>query len=154
MPQSSARDRVIPQNWPWDPVRLVLGEPYSFYDVNRSDIYFRTSQYEIVAGQWTVFAGYVWDGATWVPDGDPDPDNPKYPKTWKATLVHDIGYAGIEKFGKTFPYSRRQIDDLFYSKLKEAKFKQAKLYYWGVRKFGKYFIRGAKLHHTIANTIT
>jgi hypothetical protein len=151
--QSSAPNEVIPQNWPWDPVRLVLDEPYSFLDPDKTSTYFRTSQYEIVAGVWTIFAGYVWDGATWVPDGDPDPARPNFPVTWKATLIHDIGYSGLRKFGKAFPYTRKQLDVLFREKLKEVNFKYANAYYWGVRRFGKYFINYARAHKRTVNTI-
>lgn len=153
MDPSSRPNEVVAQGLPWDPARLVLDESYSFTDESRRDIYFRTSKYEIVNGMWTVFPGYVWDGATWVPDGRADIVKPNLPVTWKATLIHDIGYEGLSKFGKTYPYTRKQIDMLFRDKLKEVNFKYTNLYYWGVRKFGKYFVKYAKIHVNITNTI-
>ena len=93
----------------------------------------------------TIFvkAGYATDGCTpkinifgWVvgtPDGPIMYDG--YPQTYWASLVHDA----LVQFSKepNMPYSKKQIDQIFYTMLKECNWKWAGLYYSAVRLFSK-----------------
>jgi hypothetical protein len=88
--------------------------------------------------------GYAWDGcspkANWLditwgtPDGKLDWATEK-PKTYYASLVHDVLYQYKQQHG----LRRYQCDDVFYNLLKQAQFKPAKIYYLAVRLLGGVF---------------
>ena len=92
------------------------------------------SWFFISEGVWYIQAGTMWDGATAVPDGKEDPDKPGYPILWLASLIHDLGYMGLDD--DSFPLSRNEIDRLFRRFMKQSNFKYRKIYYFGVRYFG------------------
>lgn len=88
--------------------------------------------------------GYAWDGCspkvnwldiTWgTPDGKLDSTTEK-PKTYYASLVHDVLYQYKHLHG----LSRYQCDVLFYHQMQQAQFKPAKFYYLAVRLLGGVF---------------
>ena len=88
----------------------------------------------INSGVWFIYKGTIWDGATAVPDGREDPNKEGYPILWLATLIHDLGYMFMHD--PDFPYSRREIDDMFRDLMEQAGFKFTVVYYLGVRWFG------------------
>lgn len=87
--------------------------------------------------------GYSTDGCTpkmkifgWIvgtPDGPTQKDG--YPQTYWASLVHDA----LCQFqhNEAMPYTRKEIDELFFHMLKECGWKWARLYYWAVRIYSK-----------------
>jgi hypothetical protein len=99
------------------------------------------SSFFIRDGVWNLKKGINWDGTTVVPDGRPDAEIPTYPITWRASLCHDMGYYTLNR-DKSFPYTRKEVDKVFLQLMLESGFKYAYLYYWGVRKFGGFFLRG------------
>lgn len=96
-----------------------------------------------IAGVMTIAAGYSWDGCSpkyliagriWgTPDGKIDPVT-KLPATYYASLVHDVlcQFEGHPDM----PWSREEIDLIFYEVLQRDQFEYADLYYWGVVKLG------------------
>lgn len=93
-------------------------------------------------GLLVINKGYSWDGCSpkfsllgkiiGTPDGWPHPVT-GLPKTYTASLVHDVlcQFADDPKM----PFSRDEIDELFYSILKRNRFKFATVYYYGVRAY-------------------
>lgn len=108
-------------------IAVPLGEDQS-WDSADQDHFF------IDNGVWCVSQGTIWDGATAVPDGSEHPDKPGYPALWLASLIHDLGYMYMDR--EDFPYTRREIDDLFIQLMKQVDFPFALIYYIGVRWFG------------------
>ena len=94
----------------------------------------------------TVYKGFKWNGCSpkikffkWfigTPDGKVING---YPQTYDASMVHDALYTKLRK-GK-FILSRKECDEIFLYLLKQSNFKFAKLYYFFVRIFGKFFIK-------------
>ena len=89
-----------------------------------------------IDGTITVEPGYAWDGCSpkwqigWLQFGTPDgAPNPKtgYPYTYYASCLHDalLQWADEAKM----PYTREQIDLIFYEKLRLDAFPAADLYY-------------------------
>ena len=91
-------------------------------------------------GVMSVIRGYAWDGCSpkWrigdiligTPDAAPD-DVTGLPKTYHASLIHDV----LCQFQQhpDMPFSRTQIDRIFYDLLRRDRFAQAALYYAAVR---------------------
>lgn len=91
-------------------------------------------------GNIEIRKGYSWDGCSpkfemfgkvWgTPDGSINKDT-SLPKTYRASLVHDA----LLQFSQSevMPFTRKEIDKLFYFILKQDKFKFAYLYYIFVR---------------------
>ena len=88
----------------------------------------------IESGVWWIKQFTIWDGVTLFWEGRPDPNKSGYPKTWLATLVHDLGRYYIDD--PAFPYSRQEIDKFFYNLLRKAGSPLALPYYAGVVLFG------------------
>ena len=94
-------------------------------------------------GVMTIAAGYASDGCSpkyafkrWIigtPDGSVCPFC-KLPETYYAFFVHDALCQFADH--KDMPWSRAQIDKIFYNVLKRDQFKWAKFYYWAVVKLG------------------
>lgn len=131
------------KNWFWDPITLALIETI-VWDSGKRDVNWESKDRLLVItnGFWHIKVGYEWDGTSGVPDGpfitDHLPpvytiDN-KVPITWKASLIHDIGYEYMDE--EDFPYTRKEIDNYFRILLEECGFKYSKLYWWGVRTLG------------------
>lgn len=97
------------------------------------------------AGVMTIAKGYASDGCSpkyrlrkWIigtPDGSVCPFC-KLPETYYAFYVHDAlcQFAGH----KDMPWSRAEIDQIFYDVLKRDNFKWAGFYYWAVVKLGPF----------------
>lgn len=109
-------------------IAVPVGPPGVYWDDATVDWFF------ISDGIWFVEQGTIWDGASAVPDGGESSEKPGYPVTWKASLLHDLGYMFMTT--PDFPYTRKEVDDIFYRLLKEADFHFDWLYYAGVRVFG------------------
>lgn len=104
--------------------------------------------------RFSISPGYLWDGCTpkiaifdigvlGIPDGILSKVNHK-PKLYYASLIHDVLYQMLNsesKEGYRLPYSRLEIDRLFYNKMREAKFSLSRFYYRIVRLFGGLFMR-------------
>ncbi len=87
-----------------------------------------------------IFEGYSWDGCTpkfqlfgkvlgtW--DGPIDKKTGK-PAAYYPSLVHDV----LCQFENKVPYTRKEIDKIFYSLLKYYKFPYPRLYYNAVRSY-------------------
>ena len=88
----------------------------------------------IDSGVWYIKRGTIWDGATAVPDGRESPTKPGYPLLWLASLIHDLGYMFM--CCDDFPYTRKEIDDIFMRLMKAVNFPLRQVYYLGVRIFG------------------
>ena len=93
------------------------------------------------SGYLVVEQYYSWDGCS--PKftvfgkvfGTPDGKIVKgLPKTYYASLVHDVLYQNLEN--KNNPFNRKEIDLLFLYLLRVNDFHAAGLYYLGVRWFG------------------
>lgn len=123
------------RGWPWDPTHLVLDQEVSF-DTGKRGINWIAPDglFEVKDGIALCHPGIEWDGTTSVPDGGPDPDNPQYPLTWKASLIHDQ-FCKYTRTSKEFNkyYSRADGDWYLYKLLKKCHFKWAEVYYLGVR---------------------
>lgn len=109
-------------------VALDLDSPSKSWDGSDQDWFY------IDSGVWVMRQGIIWDGATAVWDGAPDPANPHLPALWLSSLVHDLGYMFMDE--EDFPYTRREIDVLFNQLMKRADFPLRIPYYLGVRWFG------------------
>ena len=141
------------KNWAWDEAQYELTDDYE-YETDKHEASYTSpgGWLEISAGEWMIKKGFKWNGTTAVPDGPnhPDPNSipvmslskHPIPLTWEASLVHDVGCKYIYEEG--FPYTRKEVDQIFYALLKKINFKYAKLYYIGVRLFGIIF---GKLFH-------
>ena len=90
----------------------------------------------IVDDVWTFPKGWESDGATVVWDGPIDKKT-GLPKILPATLIHDFGYDELRYNPHKFPYNRRELDVLFYVLMRKTGFRFAKLYFIGVRMFGR-----------------
>jgi hypothetical protein len=93
-------------------------------------------------GDWVVLAGYAWDGCTpkyafydlliGTPDGAPHPKTKK-PKTYYASLVHDVLYQFLDinpEVGKA------QADKIFFELLARDDFALRRVYFYAVSWFG------------------
>lgn len=140
------------RGWFWKPIELELTEDVT-WDSGKRGVNWKSSDSKlvIVDGFWKMVKGYVWDGATGVPDGPNLPPEEKVPVksstgkvpiTWIASLIHDIGYEYMDESG--FPYTREEIDKFLYVLLKKCDFKYPRLYWRGVRIIGGawHWIRG------------
>jgi len=94
-------------------------------------------------GQIVIKSGYVWDGCTFkfnifdliiigTPDGVINFDNGK-PKTYYASLIHDSLYQFMND--KKMPFSRKEMDKIFFELMVETNFKMRYVYYFAVRWF-------------------
>lgn len=92
----------------------------------------------------TIPAGYSWNGCSpsvkcfdWgyigPPNGTIQKDTGVH-KTYFASVVHDALYQFMDD--PNMPYTRKQIDKIFLSMLREAKFSLRYPYYYSVRWFG------------------
>lgn len=128
---------VYVKNWFWNPIVLILDDDFVWDSGDGSINNWKSEDgwARIENGVWYVKRGFKWDGCSGVPDFSDDPDKPGFPKTWKASLIHDVGcqYSNTDK---SFPYKRHQVDKFFYRLLKEINCKTATLYYYGVSVFG------------------
>lgn len=139
--------------WPWDQKEFQLKEDY-VWDSRKKGVNLHITddkwnlELTIVDGVWHIKKGFFWDGTTWVPDGPEDINKPGYPITWKASLIHDVGYISLRQ--KTFykQYSRKEIDIYFQELLEEVGY-NIKLYYNGVRLFGGIIIKVGKIKRFI-----
>jgi hypothetical protein len=96
-------------------------------------------------GTITIEGGYAWDGCSpkWsvfghiigTPDGAPNPLT-GFPRTYFASLVHDA----LCQFADdpAMPFTRAQIDRIFYDILLEDGWSAAWLYYAGVRVYSRW----------------
>lgn len=124
----------------------------------KATVHFRDEQGNLwltisTAGEIMVIRDYAWDGCSpkfklfgWLllgtPDGAPNLET-GYPFTYFASCIHDA----LCQFEchPDMPYSRAQIDTIFYERLVADGFPAARLYYWAVRLFGglySWFTRG------------
>lgn len=98
-----------------------------------ADVYFKIKELEgiifkckfgcIENGSLTIKKGYSWNGATGVINTA---------RTYWASCIHDFLYQYRVVTQKT-------ADIIFYNQLKNDNFEFSRLYFWGVRFFGKYF---------------
>ncbi|RVU83818.1 hypothetical protein EOL70_13400 [Leucothrix sargassi] len=100
-----------------------------------------------------VAKDYAWDGCSpkvsiagftlGIPDGEIHPETGK-PRAYFASLIHDA----LLQFSDDprMPFSRAQIDEMFYDILKRDGFKAAPLYYFVVRKLGGLYARFLSRH--------
>lgn len=96
-----------------------------------------------------IAKGYSWDGCTpKLRIGDAiigtfdgplvrdDLRDETHPQLYYPSLVHDaLCQFQRHKHGKTFPYTRKQIDDIFLHHMQKVGFPHAKRYYFFVRAF-------------------
>ena len=123
---------------PWNKSDFTLGNDYAVFSGHGGRNWTASDGWlKIVNGIWTIKKGYRFDGTSNVPDGDIDPIT-KLPRTYFASLVHDVGYHYLRTCPESFPYSKAEMDLFLYRQLKAAKFRWALLYYLGVVCFGKY----------------
>lgn len=113
---------------------LVLNENLVYYNKNFLGIDFKNDYLEIKDGTITIYAGFEWNGCSFVRDGERDKDG--LPSSWKASCIHDALY----RFD-LIPMKRAIKDKIFYELLLEVNFKflgvrGSELYYAGVRLFG------------------
>lgn len=111
----------------------------TFYD-NKNTPRLRISS----GGDITVLKGYAWDGCSpkfnifdWGYIGVPDGTMEKFtgqPKAYFASLVHDALYQFIND--SDMPYTRVEIDKIFFVLLQESKFSLRAIYYGAVRLLG------------------
>lgn len=99
-------------------------------------------------GSIVVAQDYAWDGCSpkisisghvfGVPEGKISSETGK-PQTYYASLIHDA----LLQFSNDprMPFSRSEIDEIFYEILKRDGFKAAPLYYFVVRKLGGFYSR-------------
>ena len=101
----------------------------------------------LYSGTIKISAGYAWDGCSpkfkigdlmliGVPDGIPD-EVTGLPITYYASLVHDALYQFLHD--PKMPYTRAEIDEMFYDILLDAGFSHADLYYYVLRHLGGVF---------------
>lgn len=96
-----------------------------------------------ISGRITVYKGYAWDGCSpaikafgkvWgTPDGAINPRTGK-PYTYHASLLHDALYQFLDDH--KMPYTREQIDRIFYRRMIRDSFPHAALYYNAVKYLG------------------
>lgn len=91
----------------------------------------------IVNDVWIFPKGWKSDGATVVWDGPIDKKT-GLPKILPATMVHDYAYDELRYNPSKFPYKRKEIDVMFYALLRKTGFRLAKVYFLGVRIFGRF----------------
>lgn len=95
--------------------------------------------FKIENGVWYFKNGLNWNGVSfggeWTEWKD-DPNHEGWGILWESTLLHDCGYFALQNDSKNFPYTRKQIDKIFYNLMKKVEFRYASLYYHGVRLFG------------------
>lgn len=95
------------------------------------------------SGGLRITRNYAWDGCTpkikifgkvrGVPDG-PISEKTGLPQTYHASLIHDVLCQFQEH--KKMPFTREQIDLIFYDVMVRDGFKHAKLYFKAVRLLG------------------
>ena len=136
--------------YPWNPEKIRLIRDVTWIcPVNINKTWKSKDGYLIIEdNKWTFKEGYQYDDCTWVPSGDIDktPNLPVISLTnqpiyilWKAAGCHDIGYDNLKD--PTFPFVRKDIDNFFYIEACKTNFKHPKMYYYGVRIFGRFFIK-------------
>lgn len=126
---------------PWNKSDFTLAADYTvFSGFGMRNFVSPDGWLEVKNGIWTIKKGYQFDGCSNVPDGDIDLIT-KLPRTYYASLVHDVGYHYLRICPDSFPYSKKEIDLFLYRQLKAAKFKFALLYYLGVILFGKFALK-------------
>lgn len=120
----------------------------TFYCRKFERITFTDDFLKIDQGQITVLGsqetGYAWDGCSpkfylWeVYFGTPDGiiGERGKPKTYYASMVHDLLYQHRVRLGKEHKVKRKDVDQLFLDELKKEGFKLAQFYYVMVRIFG------------------
>lgn len=96
-------------------------------------------------GRIRVLSTYAWDGCSpkfsvfdivvGTPDGVPNSDTKK-PKTYYASLVHDVLYQFLDA---GVPLRRSQVDGIFLKIMTEHHFALRRLYYFAVRLFGGFY---------------
>jgi hypothetical protein len=164
---SKASSSKSDRNWSWSPERLKIIEDVEFQWRTPPEFPYFNSQMKIESdGAMTVYAGYIWDGATAVPTGKYLKDtahlpvisltSQPVPSEWYATLRHDVCYECMFELdfnGRSFPYSRSEIDKQFYIDLKTNKFRYSRLYYYGVRWFGGAYTQLGRLFKRTIGTI-
>ena len=103
-------------------------------------------RFEIFAdGTIRVLKKYAWDGCSpkfsvWdvligTPDGAPN-HNTKHPKTYYASLFHDVMYQFMDEGS---PITKTVADRIFLHLLTRDNFAPRHVYYWAVRIFGGMF---------------
>jgi hypothetical protein len=116
---------------PWNPYHFILHETlkYEMIIPKLKNIYYVSpdSLMEIIDGNIFIQPPFSWDGMTYFYDGDPDPENPEYPITWKATAVHDAICKYWDIDDSNFPFNRLYGDIFLYDLLKQCKYKYSKL---------------------------
>lgn len=110
-------------------------------------------------GSLIVNKGYSWDGCSpkfkimgkiyGVPDGPLDKKG--RPKTWRASLFHDVlcQYQDDPRM----PFSREEIDDIFSALLTADEFEYQRLYYKAVRLLGGPYSKLRKLFKGDSNEL-
>jgi len=137
-------DTPIATGLPWNKADFTLEADYTvFSGYGMRNFVSPDGWLEVKNGIWTIKAGYRFDGCSNVPDGDIDPET-GLPRTYYGSLTHDISYHYLRICPETFPYSKAEIDWLFYKQLKAAKFRWAWLYYLGVKIFGIFAVKNKK----------
>jgi hypothetical protein len=127
----------LTQNYSWQ-------SPYAFaHDWAFQDKKGHTRLIISASGQFTVTAGYAWDGCTpkfslldlvlvGTPDGVLDARS-GLPKTYHASLIHDVLYQFLPA---SLPLDRKQADLCFLELMTDTGFMLRHLYYRVVRTFG------------------
>ena len=93
-----------------------------------------------------VYSGFSWDGCSpkmkffghliGVWDG-PKVNGSKIQRAYIPSMLHDV-LLQMHGHYLNFPYTREEIDKIFYNKLREHLFPFPRLYYWFVRLWTKY----------------
>ena len=99
-----------------------------------------------------VNKGYAWNGCSpkfsfftmifGTPEGDIHPEK-EVPRTYYASLVHDVLYQFSGDITATGQLARKDVDREFYKLLKAHQFLPAFIYYLAVRTFGGLFWDGS-----------
>ncbi len=97
----------------------------------------------IIGSRWTFKPGFTWNGCTGVTSGPPvtDTDLPVESLTdqpvyelWFASMIHDSVYRYLLE--EKYPFDKNDGDRWFKMICKEANWKWAKVYYYGVTVLG------------------
>ena len=118
----------------WDKKKFILSEDFIFdTEIKTITYYSKDGMIEIVNGILKIKKEFAWDGMTGFYDGEPDLQNPQYPITWKATLIHDVICKYWNEDNENFPISRFQGDRFFLQFLMSIGFKFSYFYFIFVR---------------------
>lgn len=123
--------------------KYTLDKDYEQYNLLFNDVVFKSRWLSIKGGKLTIKKGYSWDGCSpkykvfglviGTPDGNKD--QLKY-----VSLVHDV----LCQKKRKLPFTKKQVNGLFYKMMTAKKWKLAKLYLLAVniklkaRDFGGY----------------